>query len=46
MISATQDTAEARRDRAVLLAKSSYSLRRLGRPADAGPRIDAAFAIL
>ncbi len=42
----TQNRLEARRDRAVLLAKSSYPLRRLHRPSEAKARIDAAFAIL
>jgi tetratricopeptide (TPR) repeat protein len=42
----TPNRMEARRDRAVLLANSSYPLRRLGRPAEAGQRIDAALAIL
>ena len=42
----TRGRLEARRDRAVLLAKSSYPLRRLHRPSDAKARIDAAFAVL
>jgi serine/threonine protein kinase len=42
----TRNRLEARRDRAVLLAKSSYPLRRLRRFAEAKARIDAAFVIL
>ncbi len=42
----TRNRLESRRDRAVLLAKSSYPLRRLHRAAEARNRIDAAFAIL
>jgi serine/threonine-protein kinase len=42
----TRNNVEALRYRAVLLAKSSYSLRRLHRAAEAKARIDAAFAIL
>jgi serine/threonine protein kinase len=37
---------QARRERAVLLAHSSYSLRHLHRPAEAKTRIEDAFAIL
>jgi len=36
----------ARRNRAELLAKSSYALRRLNRPSEAGERIEAALEIL
>src|SRR6185295_1259235 len=35
-----------RRDRAVILAHSSYALRRLSRPADARRRVDEALSIL
>jgi tetratricopeptide (TPR) repeat protein len=42
----TPNRLEARRDRAVLLARSSYPLRRLHRPSEAKARIDAAFAVL
>jgi len=40
------NSTKSRRDQVWLLAGSSYSLRRLGRPADAKKRIDDAFAIL
>jgi tetratricopeptide (TPR) repeat protein/tRNA A-37 threonylcarbamoyl transferase component Bud32 len=42
----TRNRLESRRDRAVLLAKSSYPLRLLHRASEARNRIDAAFAIL
>jgi tetratricopeptide (TPR) repeat protein len=45
-LSETPRNVKARRDQAVLLAASSYSLRSLHHPADAKRRVDAAFAIL
>jgi len=42
----TPNNLRANRDRAALLAQSSYPLRRLHRPSEAKARIDAAFAIL
>jgi len=42
----TPNSLKARRDRAQLLAKSAYALRRLHRSAEARPRIEAALAIL
>ena len=42
----TPNRVKARRDRAVLLARSSYPLRRLHRPSEAKRRLDAAFAVL
>jgi tetratricopeptide (TPR) repeat protein len=42
----TPNNMKARRDRAVLLAKSSYALRRLHRPSEAKARIDAALEVL
>jgi tetratricopeptide (TPR) repeat protein len=42
----TSNNVKARRDRAVLLAMSSYPLRHLNRRSEAKARIDAAFAIL
>jgi tetratricopeptide (TPR) repeat protein len=41
-----QNNVRARRDRAVLLAESSYALRALGRPSAAKSRLDDATAIL
>ena len=40
------DRVEARRDRALLLAESSYALRRLNRSSEARARIDSALALL
>jgi tRNA A-37 threonylcarbamoyl transferase component Bud32/tetratricopeptide (TPR) repeat protein len=42
----TGDTPKTRRERAALLAKSSYPLRNLGRTDEARKRIDSAFGIL
>jgi serine/threonine protein kinase len=42
----TQNGLQARRDRAVLLARSSYALRRLHRASEGKSRIDTAFVIL
>src|SRR5262249_12645694 len=45
-LSEMRNSLKARRDRAQLLANSSYPLRRLHRAAEAKSRIDAAFALL
>jgi hypothetical protein len=45
-VSETGDTPKTRRERAALLAKSSYPLRNLGRTDEARKRIDSAFGIL
>jgi serine/threonine protein kinase len=45
-LSETGDTPKTRRERAALLAKSSYPLRNLGRTDEAKRRIDSAFGIL
>ena len=42
----SRNSLAARRERAELMAKSSYALRRLQRASEAGARIDEAFAIL
>jgi tRNA A-37 threonylcarbamoyl transferase component Bud32 len=41
-----RDNSKARREEVWLLVGSAYALRRLGRPEQAGRRIDAAFALL
>ena len=45
-LSEIPNSLKARRDRAVLLAKSSYALRALQRPEEARQRIDASIAVL
>jgi len=45
-LSEIRDNVKARRDRALVLANSSYALRRLRRHADARRRVDEALAIL